>query len=79
MMKCLTITSACNLVFQKNFLKENTIAIIPPHGYHPKDKQSILALKWLSFTAKKNEIYIQHTRNAGEKRVSKYLLDGYHE
>ena len=27
--KCLTIASACNLVFRKNFLKENTNAIIP--------------------------------------------------
>ena len=77
--KCLTIASACNLVFRKNFLKENTIAIIPPHGYRPKDKQSILALKWLSYTAEKNNIYIQHARNAGEKRVGNYLLDGYHQ
>ena len=37
--KCLTIASACNLVFRKNFLKENTIAIIPPHGYRPKIKR----------------------------------------
>ncbi|XP_028411614.1 uncharacterized protein LOC114534373 [Dendronephthya gigantea] len=77
--KCLTIASACNLVFRKNFLKENTIAIIPPHGYRPKDKQSILALKWLTYTAEKNDIYIQHSRNAGERRVGTYLLDGYHE
>ena len=75
--KCLTIASACNLVFRKNFLKENTIAIIPPHGFRPKDKQSILALKWLSYTAEKNNIYIQHAHNAGEKRVGNYLLDGY--
>jgi hypothetical protein len=33
--KCQTIASACNLVFRTNFLKENTIAILPPHGYHP--------------------------------------------
>ena len=44
--KCLTIASACNLVFRTNFLKENTIAILPPHGYHPGIKQSNIALKW---------------------------------
>ncbi len=77
--KCLTIVPACNLVFQTNFLQENTIAIIPPHGYHPKDKQSLLALKWLSYKAEKEDCYIQHARNAGEKRVGNYLLDGYHE
>ena len=29
--------------------------------------------------AERNEIYIQHARNGGEKRVGQYLLDGYHE
>ncbi|CAB4015355.1 DNA polymerase [Paramuricea clavata] len=77
--KCLTIASACNFVFRKNFLKENTIAIIPPHGYRPKDKQSLLAIKWLSYKAEKEDLYIQHARNAGEKRVGNYLLDGYDE
>ena len=77
--KCLTIASACNLVFRTNFLEEDTIAIIPPHGYCPEYKQSILARKWLSYTAEKDEIYIQHAHNGGEKRVGSYLLDGYHE
>ena len=77
--KCLTIASACNLVYRTNFLKEDTIAIIPPHGYRPKDKQSLMALKWLSYKAEKEAIYIQHARNVGEKRVGNYLLDGYHE
>ncbi|CAB4013538.1 DNA polymerase [Paramuricea clavata] len=77
--KCLTIASACNLVFRKNSLKEDTIAIIPPHGYRPKDKQSLLALKWLSYKAEKEDLYIQHACNAGEKRVGNYLLDGYDE
>ena len=75
--KCLTIASACNLVFRTNFLKENTIAILPPHGYHPGTKQSNIALKWLSYTAERNDIYIQHKRNGGEKTVGHYSLDGY--
>jgi hypothetical protein len=54
--KCLTIASACNLVSRTNFLKEDTIAIIPPHGYRPKDKQSLLALKWLSYKAEKEDL-----------------------
>jgi hypothetical protein len=44
--KCLTIASACNLVYRTNFLQEDTIAIIPLHGCHPKVKQSNIALKW---------------------------------
>ncbi|CAB3991126.1 DNA polymerase, partial [Paramuricea clavata] len=77
--KCLTIASACNLVYRTNYLRENTIAIIPPRGYCPENKQSLLAQKWLSYTSEQNEIYIQHARNGGEKRVGPYLLDGYHE
>ena len=77
--KCLTIASACNLVYRTNYLEEDTIATIPPHGYTPENKQSLLALKWLSYTAERDEIYIQHARNGGEKRVGRYLLDGYHE
>jgi hypothetical protein len=77
--KCLTIASACNLVFRTNFLKENTIAILPPHGHHPGIKQSNIALKWLSYTAEKNDVYIQHKRNGGEKTIGPYSLDGYDE
>lgn len=77
--ECLTIASACHLVFRTKFLKENTVAVIPPLGYRPKDKQSLLALKWLSYKAEKEDLYIQHVRNAGEKRVDTYLLDGYHQ
>ena len=48
--QCLTIASACNLVFCKTFLRKNTIAIIPPQGYKPENKQSIIALKMLICT-----------------------------
>ena len=76
---CLTIASACNLVFRTNFLKENSTAILPSHGYHPKIKQSNMALKWLSYIAEKDDIHIQHKRNGGEKSVGRYSLDGYDE
>ncbi len=77
--RCLTIASACSLVYRTNFLDEDTIAVISPHCYRPDGKQSVMALKWLWYTAEKNEIYIQHIRNAGENHVGNYLLDGYHE
>jgi hypothetical protein len=77
--KCLTIASACNLVYRTNFQQKDTIAIIPPHGYHPKVKQSNIALKWLSYTAEKNDIFVQHKRSGVEKCVGRYFLDGYHE
>ena len=34
--KCITIVSACNLVFRTKFLRPDTIGIIPAHGYVKK-------------------------------------------
>ena len=76
--KCLTIASACQLVYRTNFLKENTIAIFNSDR-QLKMKQSNMALKWLSFVSEKEGICIEHVRNGGEKRVGRYSLDGYHE
>ena len=58
--RTLTIASACHLVYRTNYLPKDTIGIIPPMGYSPKNNQSVFAHKWLSYTADKDEIYIQH-------------------
>ena len=42
---CITIASACNRVLRQQFLEENTIGLIPPQGYQPAHKYSILALQ----------------------------------
>ncbi len=76
--KCLTIASACHLVYRTNFLKENTIAIFNSDR-QLKMKQSNMAVKWLSYVAEKEGICIEHVRNGGEKRLGRYSLDGYHQ
>ena len=65
----LTIASACNLVYRTNYLSKDTIAIIPPLGYSLKNRHSLFAHKWLSYTADKNEIYI-HTHVMAASNVS---------
>ncbi|WAR15443.1 ZN641-like protein, partial [Mya arenaria] len=77
--KCLTIASACNLVFRRNFLEHESIGIIPTHGYRPEEKQSVLAYKWLAYLAHQKDMYIQHGRNVGEKQIGPYKVDGYYE
>ena len=77
--KCITIASACNLVFRKNFLENETIAIIPPHGYRPSDKQSIMAYQWLYYLAHEKKMNIQHGRNIGEKHIGPYKIDGFYK
>ena len=37
------------------------------------------SIYFTSYKAEKEDLYIQHARNAGEKRVGNYLLDGYDE
>ncbi|WAR17795.1 hypothetical protein MAR_032389 [Mya arenaria] len=76
---CLTIASACNLVFRRNFLEHESIGIIPSHGYRPEEKQSIMAYQWMSYLAHENQINIQHGRNYGEKHIGPYKVDGYYE
>ena len=76
--RCITIASACNLVFRTTFLDYETIAIIPPHGYRPNAKQSVMAYQWLAYLAHQENINIQHGRNVGETEIA-YKVDGYYE
>ena len=76
--KALTIASYCQEVYRTNFLKKDTIAIFN-NDRQLKIKQSIVAVKWLSYISEKEDLYIQHVRNGGEKRVGDYSLDGYCE
>ena len=73
-----TIAGYCMQVYRTKFLQKDTIALLPQHQ-QLKRKQSHEALQWLSYTAEKEEIHIQHARNGGEKRVGNYYLDGYCE
>ena len=73
-----TIAGYCMQVYRTKFLQKDTIALLPQHQQF-KRKQSHEALQWLSYTAEKEGIRIQHTRNGGEKRVGGYYLDGYCE
>ena len=73
-----TIASYCMQVYRTKFLKKDTIALLPQHQ-QLKRKQPHEALQWLSYTAEKEGIRMQHHRNGGEKRVGRYSLDGYCE
>ena len=61
-----TIASSCMDCYRRNFLKENTIGIVPAGGYRKNDKQSIIAIKWLKWLSEQNGLDIQHAKNGGE-------------
>ena len=73
-----TIAAYCMQVYRTKFLQKDTIALLPQHQVL-KRKQSHEALQWLSYTAEKEGIRMQHARNGGEKCVGNYYLDGYCE
>ena len=73
-----TIAGYCMQVYRTKFLQKDTIALLPQHQ-ELKRKQSHEALQWLSYTAEKEGIRMQHAGNGGEKRVGNYYLDGYCE
>ena len=73
-----TIAGYCMQVYRTKFLQKDTIALLPQHR-ELKGKQSHEALQWLSYTAEKEGIRMQHAKNGGEKRVGNYYLDGYCE
>ena len=76
--KALTIASYCQEVYLTNFLKKDTIAVFN-NNRQWKVKQSNDAVTWLSYISEKEDLYIKHVRNGGEKRFQRYSLDGYCE
>lgn len=90
---CCTITGACMRLFRCRFLKKDTLAIVPNHGYLGGRKQSGKALKYLKWFAETHNVKMQHRdTDEGEHVVPRsthpipgttpqqygsYLLDGY--
>uniref|UniRef100_A0A1I8BG00 DNA-directed DNA polymerase n=1 Tax=Meloidogyne hapla TaxID=6305 RepID=A0A1I8BG00_MELHA len=76
--EAMTIASACMKHFRTNHLKERHLGLVPERGYDNADNQSKLALKFLEWYSKENNINIQTAYSEeGEKMVGKYRLDGW--
>lgn len=80
---CMTLASACNLVYRQLFLKPETIATIPSYGYNPKHKQSLEAMQWLCHLVSTDPAkygLMRHARNGGEMSIQGVgKVDGYYE
>ena len=75
----ITIASLCNHIYRRNFMKPNTIAVIPDNGYNPNQNSSNKCRQWLRYLSERDSVFIQSADNLGEKRSGSYLLDGYCE
>lgn len=77
-LEAVTIASACNLAFRRNFLKPNTIGIIPSGGYRLIDNQSAKAIQWLTLEEETRQLPIQHAGNGREFKIPNIgKVDGF--
>ena len=81
-LESVSIASACNTVFRRNFLQSDTIGIIPRGGYTDGRIQSKQAMMWLAYLQMTEGITIRHGHNGKEYRLPElpnYSVDGYCE
>ena len=73
-----TIASCCMFTFRHNFLKEEQIAVVPFGGYRRRDRQSVIATKWLKWLSHSRGIGIRIANSAeGEMKIAGYKVDGW--
>lgn len=78
-LEAVTIASACNLVFRRNFLKANTIGIVPKNGYRAVDTQSKIALQWLIWEENQRGgggARMEHSGRGREIKIEGMRVDG---
>ncbi|XP_055856072.1 uncharacterized protein LOC129919242 [Episyrphus balteatus] len=72
-----TIASACNLLYRRNFLKPDTIGLIPKNGYRCVDNQSPEAIKWMISEERNRKINIRHSYKGKEVLINGVKVDGF--
>ena len=72
-----TIASTCNKVFRRNFIKPDTIGIIPKNGYRWLNQQSKIAIQWLIWTENQKKINILHAAKGQEAVLHGVKVDGF--
>jgi hypothetical protein len=75
----LTLASYCNLLFTRNYMPANKIAMMPACGYNAKSNMSRECDQWLKYLSETENINISHALNGGEKKIGNFYVDGYCE
>ena len=71
----ITIASVCMHIFQHQFLKPETIGVVPHGGYRKNDIQSVIAIKWIKWISETENLDIQHARNGQEVYYYSVIMD----
>jgi G:T-mismatch repair DNA endonuclease (very short patch repair protein) len=79
-LESITIASACNKVLRKQFMKPDTIGLIPAGGYSSGANYSKKSITWLLYKHQTDGENILHARNGREFRLPELphlRVDGY--
>jgi hypothetical protein len=76
-LNCVTLPSACHLIYRRNLIKSQSIVLIPDYGFDPTQNYSHKQILWLKYISFKDGFHIQHCFNNLEKKIDPYPVDGY--
>jgi hypothetical protein len=79
-LESVTIASACNKVLRRQFIKPDTIGLIPTGGYTGNMNYSKKTIMWLIYKEQEDKCKILHGRNGREYRLPelpRLSVDGY--
>ncbi|KAF4513998.1 UNVERIFIED_CONTAM: hypothetical protein B566_EDAN018504 [Ephemera danica] len=76
MLETCTLPAACLLAFRRNFLKPDSLSLIPYGNYRLGDIQSFSAIMWLVYESRDSGVYIHHAGNGREQMVHGRKVDG---
>lgn len=66
--------------YRSGHIRENSIAMVPVHGYINKTNYSRDSIQWLDFVAFTENLQIQHALNkTGEHKIAGISVDGFCE
>ena len=73
----LTLAHLCSLIYKKNFLEKDSIAIIPHQGFKHAKRFSLKSIQWLEYISKETGRVIFHQLNGGERIILGHRVDGF--
>jgi hypothetical protein len=73
----ITLASVCSAVYLSTFMPKDSIARVPPSGYH-NYKYSSEAFEWVEYLRTEQGFpSLRHAANGGEVWIGKFRVDGY--
>jgi len=72
-----TIAAGAMMFYRTQYLKENTIPVIPPLGFQHGTNQSKQAKLWLRYIEYTHNVKLQSYERGGEAQFKHFKVDGY--